>query len=71
MCQLQNLQNFDFLTDLLKRKQISVHAMWLDIYTGDLYLFSFKEKSFIKLDENSYAALKADHLETKRNHNLI
>jgi len=51
---------------LLTRKKISVHAMWLDIYTGDVYLFSFKEKSFIKLDEHSYAALKTDQLEAKR-----
>ena len=40
--------------------------MWLDIYTGDVYLFSFKDKSFIKLDENSYAYLTTDQSESKQ-----
>ena len=57
LCQLENLQNFYFLNDLLARKKICVYAMWLDIYTGDVYVFSYKEKTFVKLTEESYASI--------------
>ena len=57
LCQLENLQNFYFLNDLLARKKICVYAMWLDIYTGDVYIFSYKEKTFVKLTEESYASI--------------
>ena len=39
LVQLENLKNFDFLRDKLAKKKIMAYAMWLDIYTGDVYFF--------------------------------
>ena len=30
-----------------------IHAFWFDIYTGDIYYFSRRQKSFILIEDNS------------------
>lgn len=57
LCQLENLQKFYFLNDLIAKKRLSVYAMWLDIYNGDVYIFSYKDKSFVKLNEDNHASI--------------
>jgi len=57
LIQLENLKYYDFLLDPIEKRKINFHALWLDIYCGDVYAFSFKEKRFLKLDDNSYEDL--------------
>ena len=59
LCQLENLKHYKFLRNLLDDKRIEPYAMWLDIYCGDVLVFSFKEKRFISLNENTYPQLAA------------
>ena len=54
LTQLENLQAYEFLKDPLQKKKTSVYAMWLDIYTGDVYFFSQTEKTFVKLVEENF-----------------
>nr|ADD91464.1 hypothetical protein [Adineta vaga] len=55
--QLRHFLSYPFLKDRLNRKELQVHALWTDIYKGEVYMFSFKEKCFIKIDENTYKKL--------------
>lgn len=55
--QLKNLKDYNFLHDRLKKKDLRSYALWIDVFTSDAYMFSFKEKQFVKLDENSYEQL--------------
>lgn len=57
LCQLENLQKFYFLNDLISTRRICVYAMWLDIYNGDVYIFSYKDKSFVKLNEETHESI--------------
>jgi carbonic anhydrase len=58
--QLRNFLTYPFLKERLNRKELQVHALWTDISKGDVYMFSFKEKCFIKIDESSYEALSLE-----------
>ncbi len=31
--------------------------MWFNIYNGDVYVFSYTDKCFVKLDETNYKRL--------------
>ena len=34
-----------------------IHAMWFDIYTGDVFLFSRNNKRFLEITEKTYKEL--------------
>ncbi|XP_074103280.1 carbonic anhydrase beta [Cotesia typhae] len=38
--QLQNIASYGFLKKRLERHDLHIHALWFDIYTGDIYYFS-------------------------------
>ena len=41
----------------MDKKEVGVFALWLDIYTGDVYVFNEKEKSYLVLNDESYKSL--------------
>ncbi|CAF1301217.1 unnamed protein product [Rotaria magnacalcarata] len=55
--QLKNFLSYPFLKDRLNRNELEVHALWTDISKGEVYMFSFQEKTFVKIDETSYKTL--------------
>jgi hypothetical protein len=57
LTQLENLKRYKFIKELLDQNKIHAYALWFDIYCGDVYCFSFREKRFIKLDDESYERL--------------
>lgn len=58
--QIKNLHGYSFLTENLKLKTLKAQALWLDIYTSEVYMFSYREKRFIKIDETTYGRLYAE-----------
>jgi len=55
--QLQNIASYGFLKEGLSSGRIFIHALWFDIYTGDVYYFSRKHKQFIDINESSFPKL--------------
>lgn len=55
--QLKNVQNYNFLKERMNQKDLKSFALWLDVITNDVYMFSFIQKQFIKVDETSYEKL--------------
>ncbi|CAJ0952829.1 unnamed protein product, partial [Mesorhabditis belari] len=51
--QLENISSHGFLKEFLERKEINLHAMWFDIYTGDMQMFSKRSRRFVTIDEDS------------------
>ncbi|KAI6205673.1 hypothetical protein M3Y94_00819200 [Aphelenchoides besseyi] len=49
--QLVNLSKHSVLWPYIESRRLFAHAMWFDVYTGELFLFSRKRKIFVKLDE--------------------
>lgn len=49
--QLQNIASYGFLKKRLERHDLHIHALWFDIYTGDIYYFSRGNKRFIEINE--------------------
>ncbi|XP_011882200.1 PREDICTED: beta carbonic anhydrase 1 isoform X2 [Vollenhovia emeryi] len=51
--QLQNIASYGFLKKRLERHDLHIHALWFDIYTGDIYYFSRANKRFVEINETT------------------
>lgn len=51
--QLQNIASYGFLKKRLEKYELHIHALWFDIYTGDIYYFSRAAKKFVIIDEGN------------------
>ncbi|VVC24333.1 Carbonic anhydrase [Cinara cedri] len=49
--QLQNIASYGFLRKRLESHDLHIHALWFDIYTGDIYYFSRQKKKFVEINE--------------------
>ncbi|XP_077988628.1 beta carbonic anhydrase 1-like [Glandiceps talaboti] len=68
--QLQNISSHAFLKDRLESDRVRLHAMWFDVYSGDVYLFSRQEKRFVEINEGSYEKLFIDCNHPRCNHEV-
>ncbi|GLV41575.1 Carbonic anhydrase beta [Carabus blaptoides fortunei] len=55
--QLQNVASYGFLKKRLERHELHIHALWFDIYTGEIYYFSRQAKCFTKISEDNIETL--------------
>lgn len=51
--QIENIASYGFLKKRLESHDLHIHALWFDIYTGDIYYFSRNSKRFIPVDETT------------------
>lgn len=51
--QLQNVASYGFLKKRLEQHDLHIHALWFDIYTGDIYYFSRQSKRFLSVTEDT------------------
>ena len=58
--QLKNINNYTFLKDRFKKNFIKGYALWIDVRESEVYMFSYKEKRFIKIDETTYEKLYSE-----------
>lgn len=54
---MKNVNNYNFLQEKIAQNYLRGYALWIDFYGSELYMFSYKEKKFIKIDENTYEKL--------------
>lgn len=55
--QLKNVNNYNFLKQKMSEKSLKGHALWLDVQSLDVYMFSYVAKRFIIVDESTYEKL--------------
>ncbi|CAD7092975.1 unnamed protein product [Hermetia illucens] len=55
--QLSNVASYGFLKHRLEQHDLHIHALWFDIYTGDIYFFSRGAKQFVHVDESTVGKL--------------
>lgn len=60
--QLQNVASYGFLKKRLEQNDLHIHALWFDIYTGDIYFFSRQSKRFLSVTEDTIENI-ADEVE--------
>lgn len=41
----------------MNKSKVKGYALWLDVYSNEVYMFSYAEKQFIKINEDSYEKL--------------
>ena len=44
----------------LRNGRIHIHCFWFDIYTGEIWCFSRKDKTFIMINEESVGDLQVN-----------
>ncbi|XP_065335291.1 beta carbonic anhydrase 1 isoform X2 [Cloeon dipterum] len=49
--QMQNVASYGFLKRRLETHDLHLHALWFDIYTGDVYYFSRQRKRFVEIND--------------------
>lgn len=50
---VSNVASYGFLKKRLESHDLHIHALWFDIYTGDIYYFSRGEKRFVHVEEDN------------------
>lgn len=59
LMQMENIASYPFMADCIRDGRTHIHAMWFDIFTGEIYYFSRRQKHFIPiLDENADTLLE-------------
>ena len=51
--QLSNIASYGFLKEKLRNNELHLHALWFDIYTGNIFFFSRAAKRFVSIDEST------------------
>lgn len=51
--QLSNVASYGFLKQRLEKHDLHIHALWFDIYTGDIYYFSRGAKKFVLISDSN------------------
>ncbi|CAD6198090.1 unnamed protein product [Caenorhabditis auriculariae] len=64
--QLENVASHGFLKEFLETHAVNLHAMWFDIYTGEMHMFSKGKKRFILIDESTVEELLGEIEKTTR-----
>ena len=49
LVQMQNVTSYPFMHKCLRDGRTHIHALWFDVYTGEVHCFSRKEKVFFNL----------------------
>lgn len=50
---VSNVASYGFLKRRLETHDLHIHALWFDIYTGDIYYFSRGQKRFVEVNEEN------------------
>jgi len=58
--QMQNVASYGFLKRRLEANDLHIHALWFDIYTGDIYYFSRQAKKFVLINEDNIEKISED-----------
>lgn len=48
---IENIASHPVIQEHVAKNEIHLHAMWFDIYTGEVYYFSRQSKKFVLLDD--------------------
>ena len=53
LMQMENIASYPFMQKCIKAKQTQIHAMWYDIHSGEVYLFSKAQKVRCDVSNNN------------------
>ena len=53
----QNVTSYPFMTRILRDGRAHIHALWFDIYTGEVHCFSRRHKTFVVVNDDTIDGL--------------
>ncbi|VDD90449.1 unnamed protein product [Enterobius vermicularis] len=51
--QVENITSHNFLAEILEQKQVNLHALWFELKTGDLHMFSKANERYVVVGEEN------------------
>jgi carbonic anhydrase len=54
---LENFKGYSFLSKKIEQNTLETYALWFDVYSGEVFIFSFEQKTFVKIDEYNQESL--------------
>ena len=58
---MENIASYSFMEESILNGKAKVHAMWYDIFTGEIHYFSRKQKHFVPVvDQNAVDILLSE-----------
>jgi len=67
LIQMQNVTSYPFMAGCLQDGRAHIHALWFDIYTGEVHCFSRKHKTFIVINDSTIEELMSEVEENQEN----
>ncbi|KAI6181229.1 Carbonic anhydrase [Aphelenchoides besseyi] len=58
--QLSHIASHGFLQEYLAEQRVHLHALWFDVYKGDMHMFSRERERFILIDETTVGELERE-----------
>ncbi|KAK0066618.1 carbonic anhydrase1 [Biomphalaria pfeifferi] len=58
--QASHVQTYPMLKPFLDAGDFQIHALWYDVYTGDVYMFSTSQNKFIEVNEKNIDIMNTD-----------
>lgn len=60
LLQMENIASYPFMIDCTRSGKTHLHAMWFDIFTGEIYFFSRRRKHFLPILDSGVDLLLAE-----------
>lgn len=64
MQQAQHVSSYPFLQKMIESGDLSVNALWFDIHSGNVFMFSDVEHRFVVIEEENVDSLIKQYAET-------
>ncbi|BFZ00429.1 hypothetical protein BsWGS_03468 [Bradybaena similaris] len=58
--QASHVTTYPNLQEFIKTGELQIHAMWYDVYTGNVYLFSPSQRRFVIISDSNVASLLSE-----------
>ncbi|XP_059153747.1 beta carbonic anhydrase 1-like [Physella acuta] len=62
--QASHVKTYPMLKPFVESGELHIHAMWFDVYTGNVYMFSPSMRKFVVVDDTSLNVLMKDAAES-------
>jgi len=53
LIQMENMASYPFMAEGIQDRRTQLHAMWYDIFTGEIHYFSKKQKHFVPIQDET------------------
>ena len=62
LIQMENVTSYPFMRERQSGGRVHVHGFWFDIYSGEIHIYSRKEKTFVVANKETMPKLEVSYI---------